>query len=170
MVAAGDHMERRETSQPRTPFLVNPTQRARVGQPIPWLMSGVGRAYLAFCPVKERDEILRRLRTSDKPDDQLAHEPKRLEKIFAEIRQRGYATRHPGFVGGHYGKPPVDDGLAAIAVPLQDQTRVHGAINILWIRPAFSVEDFAAHHLADLQAAAAEIVASLRDDSRRRQA
>jgi IclR family mhp operon transcriptional activator len=48
--------------------------------------------------------------------------------------------------------------------------RVHGSINILWIRTAFTVEEFAARHLADLQAAAAEIVESLRHSTDRRPA
>jgi IclR family mhp operon transcriptional activator len=163
MVPAGDHMERRETSQAYSPFFIHPTQRNRVGQRIGWLLTGVGRAYLAFCPDAEREQILQRLRKSEKSDDWLAHDPGRLERILAETRARGYATRDATFVGGHHGGPSVDDGLAAIAVPLLDRTRVHGSINILWIKTAVTVKDFAAQHLADLQAAAREIVAAIRD-------
>ena len=72
-------MERRETSQAASPFFVHPTYRNRVGQSIGWLLTGVGRAYLAFCPDKEREELLQRLRKSDKPDDWLARDPKRLD-------------------------------------------------------------------------------------------
>jgi len=57
----------------------------------------------------------------------------------------------------------VDDRLAAIAVPLLDGKQVHGSINILWIRTAYTIENFAALHLADLRAAASEIVQSLRN-------
>ncbi|TMJ92611.1 MAG: hypothetical protein E6G77_25300 [Alphaproteobacteria bacterium] len=128
----------------------------------PTLLTGVGRAYLAFCPEQERERILQRLRRSEKPDDRLARDPKRLEEIFAEVRERGYATRDPIFRGGHYGQPPFDDGLAAIAVPLLDRKRVHASVNILWTCTAFTVEEFAARHLSDLQSAAAEIVNSLR--------
>jgi IclR family mhp operon transcriptional activator len=167
-VTGGDHMERRETSQAYSPFFVLPTYRTTVGQRIGWLLTGVGRAYLAFCPDKERNEILQRLRKSGKPDDQLAHDPKRLERILAETRARGYGTRDQTFEGGHYGGPPRDDGLAAIAVPLLDRKRVHGSINILWIRTAFTVEAFAARHLADLQASAAEIVETLQRPTRGR--
>jgi IclR family mhp operon transcriptional activator len=125
-------------------------------------MTGVGRAYLAYCPDNERDQILQRLRLTKRPEDRLAHEPKRLDRILAETRERGYGTRDPGFTGGGYGQAPYDDGLAAIVVPLRDGRRVHGSINILWIRTAFTVGEFAARHLADLNAAAAEIVQSLR--------
>jgi IclR family mhp operon transcriptional activator len=161
MVPAGDHMERRESSETQSPFSWNHAYRNRVGQQVGWLLTGVGRAYLAFCPDREREEILNRLRKTGRPDDRLAHEPKRLERILAETRQRGYGTRDPSFTGWNNETPGRDDGLAAIAVALRDRTRVHGSINILWIRTAFSVEEFAARHLADLQAAASEIVESL---------
>jgi IclR family transcriptional regulator, mhp operon transcriptional activator len=166
MVPAGDHMERRETSQAHTPFFL-PTHSRRVGQSIGWLLTAVGRAYLAFCPEPEREGILARLRKSDNPDDRLARDPKRLDRILAETRHRGYGTRDATFTGWSHGNPPRDDGLAAIAVPLLDHPRVHGAINILWLKNAFAVERFAAMHLADLRAAADEIVSSLQAPTRR---
>ena len=167
MVPAGDHMERRETSQAYSPFFPHRTHRNRVGQPIGWLLSGVGRAYLAFCPQKELDRILQLLRKSDKPEDQLARDPKRLDKILADTRKRGYGLRDFSFAGGSYGSSPTDDGLAAIAVPLFDGKRVHGSINILWIKTAFTVDEFAGRHLTDLQAAAREIVTSLGDPGKK---
>lgn len=168
-VPSGDHMERRETSRAHSRFIIHSNQMNPVGQRVCWLMTGVGRAYLAFCPEQEREEILQRLRKSDKPEDWLAREPKRLDRILAETRQRGYGTRDPAFVGGTYGGAPVDDGLAAIVVPLLDRTRVHGSINILWIKAAFTIEEFAARHLSDLKAAASEIVASLQEPRKGRQ-
>ena len=161
-VPAGDYMERRETSRPHTPFSIHANDiRRGVIVRANWLQTGVGRAYLAFCAERERENIVRRLRKSDKPEDQLARDPKRLDRILAETRTRGYAVRDPGFTGGKYGKAPFDDGLAAIVVALLDRPRVHGSINILFVKTAYSVEDFAARHLADLQIAAEEIVGSL---------
>jgi IclR family transcriptional regulator, mhp operon transcriptional activator len=167
MVPAGDHMERRETSQAHTPFFL-PMHSTQVGQRIGWLLTGVGRAYLAFCPEHERQDILGRLRKSDDPDDRLARDPKRFDRILADTRQRGYGVRDATFTGWSHGSTPRDDGLAAMAVPLLDRTRVHGSINILWLKTAFTVEQFAAMHLADLQAAAREIVESLRTANGRR--
>lgn len=166
MVPAGDHMERRETSQAYTPFFFNRGRTTRVGQSVNWLLTGMGRAYLAFCSERERNDILQLLRNSDKPEDQLARDPKRLDTILAETCARGYGTRDAGFTGRHYGGPPFDDGLAAIAVPLLDRARVYGSINILWVKSAFTTEQFADRHLADLQEAAAEIVRSLRSGGR----
>ena len=164
MVPAGDHMEIRETTRKRSPFLLQPE---RIGLPVNWLRTAVGRAYLAYCPAKERQRIVALLSSSTKLEDRLAREPVRLGAILAEVRARGYGTRDSVHVGGYYGGPPHADGLLAIAVPLRDGPRVIGAINMLWLRPAFTVEAFAARHLSELQVAAAEIVNSLRGRSRR---
>ena len=42
--------------------------------------------------------------------------------------------RHPRgrILRRYYGRAPYDDGLAAIAVPILDGRRVHGALNLLW--------------------------------------
>ncbi|MCK1491923.1 hypothetical protein IVA98_07890 [Bradyrhizobium sp. 160] len=58
--------------------------------------------------------------------------------------------------GGYYGGPPHSDGLFSISVPLRDGSRAVGAINMLWLKNAFSIEAFAARHLGELQNAAAE--------------
>jgi IclR family transcriptional regulator, mhp operon transcriptional activator len=164
MVPAGDHMEIRETTRTRSPFLL---EQERIGLPVNWLMSAVGRAYLAFCSRSERERIVELLRPSRNPEDRLARDPKRLDRILAETRERGYGTRDEGHVGGYYGGPPHADGLAAIAVPLLDKGRVLGAINMLWLRPAYTTQAFAARHLPELEAAAGEIVASYRTRSMR---
>jgi IclR family mhp operon transcriptional activator len=104
------------------------------------------------------------LRNSTKPEDRIAREPARLNAVLAEVRARGYGATH---VGGDYGGLPHADGLFAIAVPLRDGRRVLGAINMLWLRTAFTIEAFAARHLSDLESAAAEIVSSLRSRTRR---
>jgi len=164
LVPAGNHMERRETSRALSPFVIPShfhTTR-EIGTKVNWLLTAVGRSYLAFCPAAERQRILERLRGSDKPEDRLARDPKRFEQILAGTRARGFAVRDRNFVGGPYGTPPHDDGLAGMAIPLQDGNRVYGSINILWIKSAFTVEEFAAQHLSDLRAAGREIVNSLK--------
>ena len=153
MVPAGDHMEVRESSRVRTPFSIYFLNH-RMGTP-------VGRAYLAFCPDTERDRILARLRKSDAPENRLARDSARFDRILAETRTNGYATRDPSFDGGYYGRP-FPDGLAGIAVPLLDRDRVHGVINIIWVKAARSIDDMLRDHFRDLQSAATEIVGSLR--------
>ena len=98
------------------------------------------------------------LRKSDRPENWLAREPARLGEILSETRTRGYGLRDETFIGGPYGTQS-PDGLAGIAVPLLDRGRVHGVINIIWPKPARTVEEMVAQCLPDLQSAAAEIVA-----------
>jgi IclR family mhp operon transcriptional activator len=57
MVPAGDHMEIRESSRVRTPFAIYFMQD-RIGTPVNWMLSAVGRAYLAYCPESERQKIV----------------------------------------------------------------------------------------------------------------
>jgi len=159
MVPAGDHMEVRESSRVRTPFSIYFLNH-RMGTPVNWVLTAVGRAYLAFCPDRERERILARLRKSEAAENRLARDTRRFERILADTRQRGYATRDPTFAGGYYGQP-FPDGLAGIAVPLLDRGRVHGVINIIWVKAARTVDDMVRDHLADLQSAAADIVGSL---------
>ena len=110
-------MEIRETSRTRSPILL---QQERIGLQVDWLLTAVGRAYLAFCPGKERQRVINMLRSSPRPEDHLAREPEKLNAILAATRERGYGTRDPSFVGGYYGSPPIADGLLAIAVPLRE--------------------------------------------------
>jgi IclR family transcriptional regulator, mhp operon transcriptional activator len=164
MVPAGDHMEIRESSRGHSPFLIN---RDQIGHPVPWLASAVGRAYLAFCPEKELKQIIATLRKSTLRDDRPARDPKQLDAILSEVRLKGYATRDPSHTGGAYGGPNFVDGLAAIAVPVMKGRRVYGAINLLWIKTAFPIDEFASVHLPALKAAAREIVEVMLQERRR---
>ena len=61
-----------------------------------------------------------RLRKSDKPENRIARDGRRVDRILAETRANGYGTGDPSFIGGAYGRQ-APDGLAGIAVPLADQ-------------------------------------------------
>jgi IclR family mhp operon transcriptional activator len=167
MVPAGNHMEIRESSRGHSPFLIN---RDQIGHPVPWLASAVGRAYLTYCPDKERNQIIAMLRKSDLRDDLPARDPKRVDEILSEVRSKGYATRDPSHTGGAYGGANFVDGLAAVAVPLISGQRVHGAINLLWIKTAFPIDEFAGVHVPALKAAAREIVEAVSREQRRQRA
>ncbi|NOJ41011.1 helix-turn-helix domain-containing protein [Bradyrhizobium australiense] len=160
MVPAGDHLEIRESSRTHSPFMIY-VNKDRIGTPVNWLLSAVGRAYLAYCPESERKKVIALLRKSDRPENWLAKDPARLDAILSETKKRGYGLRDQTFAGGAYGTQS-PDGLAGIAVPLLDRGRVHGVINIIWPKPARTVEEIVTQCLPSLQAAAAEIVNSLR--------
>lgn len=158
MVRNGHFMEIKETSRRQTPFLVN---RDEVGHQVAFGVTAVGRAYLAFCPAAERDEILEHLRASKNPADQIARTPEKLLQILEQVRAQGYATRDEFYLGGHYREEAYfDDGLSAISVPVRADDQVLGCVNLVWMRQAVPLADFVANHLSDLQAATAEIAAT----------
>ena len=165
-VPADDHIDIRETSRVRALFSTV-FMHDRIGMPVNWVLSAVGRAYLAYCPDKERQKILTLLRNSKLPEDRLARDERRLNQILAETRARGYGIRDPSFGGGAYGRQ-APDWLSGIAVPLLDNRRVHGVINIIWPKAAKTLDEMVCDQLADLQDAAHEIVDALHDQTKGR--
>jgi hypothetical protein len=65
--------------------------KGRVGIPVNWLLSAVGRAYLAHCPENERDKVVALLRKSALPENWLARDPKRRYEILSETRRKAMA-------------------------------------------------------------------------------
>jgi hypothetical protein len=141
-------MEIRETSRPLSPFVLNHDQ---IGHQINWVLSGHGRAYLAFAPNASGRVCSICFEGPANAENELAFQTEKLNRILAEVRRRGYATRGSSFVGGFYGRPPHSDGLAAIAVPVCWREQVYGAR-----RAAVGQREFVglAAHIIDCPAAA----------------
>lgn len=118
------------------------------------LRSSVGRAFLAFCPERERDAVLRRLRERDIPGHELAHDAAFVHRLVATTRARGYSVRAADF-GGDYAKTrdEADDGRNSIAMSIRADGRVLGCVNLTWRRTLFGVPQIAERHLRDLRAA-----------------
>jgi IclR family mhp operon transcriptional activator len=118
------------------------------------LWSAMGRAYLAFCPGSEREEILAALRASKAPEDAFARQRAKVEALLAETRKRTYGVRD-----GRY--TVLDAGarrrVAAIAVPVLQGGAVIACVNCVWLADVMAEEQVVTRHLADLQAAAAAI-------------
>lgn len=156
VVRNGNVMELKETSRQKTPFMVN---RDEIGYQVSFPLTAVGRAYLAFCPDAERDEIIAALQKTGHPADHLVHEFRKLKAMLDATREQGYAKRDQAYQGGNHTEGVFfDDGLNAIAVPLQTADAVLGCINLLWVRQAVPSEKFVADNLEDLRTAAEEIV------------
>ena len=151
-----DHMVVVETNQPMSDFdYIIPRP---LGFRINMLRFASGRSYLAFCSQKERAAILARLRKSTRPGDALARNPAKLNKIFAETRERGYSLRDPDF-GGNYDQPRsgADDGRNSIAVPVHFGGEIVGCINLTWVAKVAATKIIAERFLADLKKASQTI-------------
>lgn len=155
-VRNGLHMRLVESSRPHAPLMFN---KLSVDFEIDFLFSAPGRAYLAFCPIAERQKILSAL--SSRAEYGFLFERNRISTILEATHRDGYAHREPLWGGrSHLFRKDHDDGLDAIAVPIRTGETVHGCINIVWIRSILSVKDVVGLHLADLQQTATAIAAA----------
>ena len=140
-----------ESNRRLSPIQVN---RKALGARPHMLWSAMGRAYLAFCPAAERDEILAALRRSNAPEDRVARNRSRLDKLLAETRAQGYGVRDP-----RYGV--LDVGLrrqvSAIAVPIRQKEAVIACVNCVWLVDALGERQVVERHLDALLGAADEI-------------
>lgn len=152
-VRSGLKMVLVETSRPHTTLMFN---KISVGFEIDFMFSAPGRAYLAFCPDREREHIISRLRT--RPEYGFLFESGAMEKILDEVRARNYGYRDIHWGGrSHNLKAVFDDGLDAIAVPIFTGRAVLGCVNLIWIRSVLSRKDAVSRYLEDLQNAARAI-------------
>ena len=119
-----------ETNRALTPLFVN---RTEIGDHVDFLSTAVGRAYLAFCPHAEREEIIAHIRKT-----RSARELTNISFILNETRKRGYGERDTKFTGSTDRYPFLTDRLYAVAVPILLGGRVLGCINLLWPRKAMA--------------------------------
>jgi IclR family mhp operon transcriptional activator len=147
-----DYVEVLETNQPRSYFDDIPL--GPIGFRANMLRSASGRAYLAFCPDREREAVLRRLREKNQPGDERAHDAKWILDVVRETRERGYSIRDPEF-GGHYAKPreECDDARNSIAMPIRVDGHVLGCINLTWKNKLMTLNTAVKRHLGALREA-----------------
>jgi IclR family mhp operon transcriptional activator len=151
-----DYMEVVETNSRRAYFDELPERPVNFRANM--LRSASGRAYLAFCPERERQAVLRRLCEREVAGHELAHDATALRQIIESTRRRGYAVRAPDF-GGDYARPrsDVDDGRNSIAMPIVVDAQVLGCVNLTWRESVATVRQIAQRHLPDLRSAVTEI-------------
>jgi IclR family mhp operon transcriptional activator len=120
-----------------------------VGFEIDFLLSAPGRAYLAFCPEKERNEILGNLKKLTKYS--FLFETGQMSHILDQVRAQGFGHRDSRW-GGRASEftSTYDDGLDAIAVPIRSGNSVLGCVNIVWIRSILPRRTVVDRHLVNL--------------------
>lgn len=157
----GPQMAIRFGSVTESPMAVDPNV---FHAPSPMLLSAVGRAYLAFCPAGERDEILARLRASRRSVDRAAKDEAALARMLADVRARGYASTDEGLRRMTAGMPPAfrdaRKRAMGLAVPVMDGARVVASLSLRYFSAVMSAEEAAARHLAPLRALATGIAAA----------
>jgi IclR family mhp operon transcriptional activator len=132
-----DAMIIRESTHSFSPFSVDV---GMIGRKRHLLKSPLGRAYLAFCPEDEREDILASLRGSQDPDNALSRDEAFLQKMISSSHANGYSNcrdlEHPK--------------CASIAVPIMYQQSVIACINIVWVAATIDYDEVVSRYLPDL--------------------
>ena len=140
----------RETTRSLSPMTID---RGVAGLRFPVLLSATGRAYLAWCPEEEREQILCGLIQSEELGFELALNRAELTKTLDQTRTQGYGLR--------LGEQPVESG--AIAVPILLCGRVLGCINITFSRRAARLQSVVTRCLTAMQSTASGISTAMQE-------
>jgi IclR family mhp operon transcriptional activator len=129
---------------PVSPFSTMLTRRRSL------LTTGLGRAYLAFCPVDEREYLAAMLKTADETNLHGQDVDSMVKDIVAQSAQ-GYAERDP---------LATPDSTSTIAMPIRIDDRVMGTIGLTYFTSAIARRDLHRTLVAPLREATMAIEAA----------
>jgi IclR family transcriptional regulator, mhp operon transcriptional activator len=115
----------RRTTHERSRMSVDHGMR---GRRMPMTSTAAGRAYLGFCPVREREWLLSLPEIADSLSS--VAEKKKFDRLLEKVHKDGYGLR----VGGLMPK------TASISVPVMQDSKVLCCISVVWINNAIPLE------------------------------
>jgi IclR family mhp operon transcriptional activator len=136
-----------ETTHARSPLSID---RGMLGRRLPMFRTSAGRAYLSFCPVEEREIIVKHLKHIDDPDDRPYFEGSTLQQMIDRTVARGYGVRDEG---------EYNPKTSSISVPIIRDGFVLGCLTVIWISTALKLEEAIAQFAGPMSRAAAEMPA-----------
>ncbi|MCB1755561.1 MAG: DNA-binding transcriptional activator MhpR [Gammaproteobacteria bacterium] len=113
--------------------------RSMVGRRLPLLQTAIGLAYLAFCPAKERQELIQLLESRDDREGEIARDKKTLNDLIMRTQRKGYAE--------NYMRWHQEKRIASIALPIYLGGRVSASLNVIYFAEAMSIEQAAEKYL-----------------------
>jgi IclR family mhp operon transcriptional activator len=116
---------------------------------MPLLFTASGRAYLAYCPETEREQLVAMLATKDSEEGEKARDPGYIRRIVAATREQGYAS--------NFGEWAPESRITAIAIPIRHHNRVYGCLNLVYIARAMHPAEAASRYLAPMKATIGKI-------------
>jgi IclR family mhp operon transcriptional activator len=120
-----------------------------LGQRLPFMLTAIGRAYLAFCEPEERERLVEALRQRSDADGQRARDGRQLRQLLESTRARGYAVNEGEWIGG--------GRFGAIAVPVLYEGYAVACMNLIFSKRAVSTGEAAKRYLKAMSATAQEI-------------
>ena len=145
---SGTSMMLRETTDHETPLAV---ERYSAGFRTPLLGSATGRAYLAFCPVEQREALIDMLAKSNKEEDKPARSQRpELQRMLSDIQTQGYATATRT-------QRLIDE--VSVSVPVPSHDGVLAVLTVRFMPSAVSLKSGLERFLPKLRQSAAKISA-----------
>lgn len=140
-----------ETSRDNGPMSVNRQRGFRA----PVLRTSIGRAYLAYCSDAQRQNLVDQMRSRSAATGEHVPTDNEIETLVASVRANGYATMDDNYSNEEY------DGLFwAVAVPVIEEDRLFGTLNLMMLKRATTRKQVEAELLPKLKAAAEDLAAA----------
>jgi IclR family transcriptional regulator, mhp operon transcriptional activator len=112
-----------------------------------FLLSSLGRAYLAFCADEDQRRLLDKLSGTTAPEAKnLLRNMTQLRAFFVDTRKQGYATADL-----EYSKRLGSETILSMAVPVTDRRRIYGAVSLFFVRSSISEEEAVRNFLPRLE-------------------
>lgn len=127
--------------------------RATIGIQIPMLVSSLGRAWLSWCGLEEREATLALLRARTDVIGDLARDGEYVKRMIRETRKRGYSMNR--------GEWASEASVIAIGFPILVGHHAIGAVNLVLQRNAVSEREIATRYAPRLRALSVEISAGV---------
>ena len=122
--------------------------------------SAHGRALLAHLDPDEYNAHMQVVRQTEPRENRPWVDDALLQRELAQTRERGYGLRDDGYFV-NVGFDPGPD-LAAMAVPIQSRSGIHGTLSALWMREDITLPKvLALDAVHDLKSAATRIGAAM---------
>jgi len=137
-----------ESTRLQSDFILN---RFILGHRAPFLFSGNGRAYLAFCSDDERRSIIAGLKALGGKEGRLACDSVWLQQLLNETGRQGYGVREPSYFGVCTTE---GEQVEAIAVPVFQQGKVQATLALSWSQGALNRQEYEQYYYPLLREAA----------------
>jgi len=123
--------------------------RSMVGRRLPILQTATGLAYIAFCPEKEREELISLLATRDDAEGNIARDTRLLNNLILRTQRKGF--------GENFMNWNKEERIASIAIPIRSDEKLIACLNLVYIAEAMKIDAAAEKYLPAMNRVRAKI-------------
>ncbi|EGY02669.1 DNA-binding transcriptional activator MhpR [Nitrospirillum viridazoti Y2] len=143
----------KESTHPISPYSI---ESGIVGSRHPILCGSLGRAYISFCPKREREEILKNFFSRCTGGYECFSSMAQIEWMIAKARADGFGSR----------QQDVNAETSSIAVPIRFLGRVLACMDVSWIASAMTFDEAVKKFYPPLDAARCAVERQLAAETR----